>query len=158
MNKIGVALAVVIILTAAAWISSIPHGSDEEQIRAVVAKASASVRQQNIGQMMSCLSPDFTSELGDYDATRVVLLSFFRNVKTVDVAVASPTIKITGPTATAESAIRASWTSNGESTTDVSSHLSVELRRENHKAYLVFPRREWRILTGRVSSPIPGLE
>lgn len=148
MSKtVGLAAGLVVVILAAGWFVSRPRGSDAEQVQQVLSSGLEAVRNKNLWGAMSCLSSDYHGEGESADNVRLMLLELFRDSDDIRVVLDDPEIAVHGDTAVVTGLGRASVITRDGSRMDRNSEATIVLRKENHHRYLIYPTREWKIVS-----------
>ncbi len=130
--------------------------SEEDQIKAVLARGEAAVERRDLGAALACVSTDYSDPAGlDYRALRLQAMQTFAQAEGYEVAVDTSGIDVNGDTAVVYTHVSVTALVEGGSYEAFVGELTIELRKEASKRCLVIPTRVWRVTS---ISPLPTAE
>lgn len=137
-------------------IASAPKLSDEDQIRALLARGESTIEHKDVKGMLSCVSPHYSDRKGDdLVYMRLQIMQVPRIESKLDVALSGTTVRVDGDKAAAHAQVSISI-GEGESVHHIfSGPIDLTLKKEACKHWLIFPAREWKIAD---MSRVPGAE
>lgn len=153
-----IVLAAVVALAAVLGYNKLfaPPLSDREQIRALLASGEAAIEGRNMSAAMACVSKGYEDESGlNRDALRLQVIEAFRNIDGYDLTVTTEEMRIDGKEAQARILVILAAVEDGERHEVFSGPITVRLREEPSRRYLVLPSKAWRV-TGMTGLPLSG--
>lgn len=157
MKQTLIAIVAAAIILGGGWLASRPRGGDREQVQQVLVQLADAAEHRRLSQTLSCLSQDYRGAGQSYGQVRLILLRTFHDAASVQLDLSPPKISVNGNSATASTYVHARITSAGGASSEYSSDVTFELRREKHKRWLIYPVRVWRILSAETKTEIPEL-
>ncbi|MDO8586778.1 MAG: hypothetical protein Q7T82_07015 [Armatimonadota bacterium] len=155
MNRNRALMLLVIVAVAAGVYYQISlnqeTGSAEQQIAAVIQRAESGVERGDARMAMSVVSRDYKDDMGTtYSLLRIRATDALNSNAQPDVTLANSRFSITGDHGTLQTHVRVGDRRTEETLFD--HDLTIHLRKEKLRKYLIFRTREWRVVS------VQGLE
>lgn len=120
--------------------------SDEEQIRALLAKGEAAIERRDLGVAMTCVSRNYSDPAGlTYKTLRLYAMQALYEVDRYDLAVTISDIEVDGDTAKIRTLLSLTAFVESHSYEAFAGPLTMGLKKEDAKRLLVIPARVWKI-------------
>jgi len=120
--------------------------SDEEQIRALLARGEAAIERRDLRDAFACVSRDYSDPAGfTYATLRLQAMRMFYEADGYDVAVEILGIQVDGDTAEVNADVSVTALIEDESHAAFAGPLTIELKKEDAKRCLIIPTRVWKI-------------
>ena len=144
-----VILAVMCILAAALVylrIAGRPQPSDEDQIHALLAKGASAIEHKEVRSALSCISRDYSDSAGlNFEKLRFHVIEAFRVEEQYDVLLENTSIRLQGDAAFVEAQASVALVFGTKSDMIFSNPISISLREERTKRWLIIPTTSWKI-------------
>jgi hypothetical protein len=125
-----------------------PSKSDREQIISLIAKGQQSIERKSVNGVMSCVSNNYSDDMGNNaDRLRVYVADAFRQPGRFQVAVQTPLIEVRGSQAAAAMHVEVDYVASGERDKVFSGDITLILKKEHLRRFLIFPTKEWRVVS-----------
>jgi hypothetical protein len=155
MTKTRVIAALILIAVLAGvryqMLLNRPAGSEEEQIASLIQRGVSGIERSDVRTAMSVVSKDYKDNYGTtYGSLKIRAADAMNSSVRPDVTITQPVIQVNGDQAEMRAHVRM-MDRHGDQL--IFEHdLTFRLRKEQLHRYLIFPTREWRIVT------VDGLE
>ncbi len=153
-----IALGIILAIAAALGYGKLsePPPPDADQIRDLLARGEAAIEARNVNAAMSCVSGDYRDSTGlSRDALRLQVARAFRQVEGYDLSVMADGINPEGGRAEVTVRVILSAVENGTASQVFSGPVTISLRKEQARRYLVLPTRAWKVV-GMAGLPLGG--
>ena len=150
MRKVTFVLLPLIVIGLAAgyFVFSRERGSDSDQITAMIERGRQGIERKSLNTAASCLSKSYSDQYGmNYDRIRVWAAQAFRAETSYEVAVDAPQVTVQGDQAQARTHVVVSTVASGDRQQVFSGDVLLRLRKERVRRYLIFPAREWKVIS-----------
>ncbi len=137
---------------------SAPLPPDDEQISALLTAGEAAVESRSVRRALSCISRDYSDPTGlNSDALRLQVIEAFRAADAYDVTMQTAEMRIAGDTADVQTLVTVAAVKDGDRHEVFEGQITIKLKKEPAKRYLVFPTKTWRVV-GMAGLPLGPLE
>jgi hypothetical protein len=140
-----------------------PKGNDAAQIRAMLDAAEQAVESRNVSGMMRHVSEEYRDGNGlRRDQIRLYTMQTLRDAERVDVTISEPSLRIQvepdGKSATLSGDFSLSLSDTlGTAFPTRHFHLTLDLKKEPARIFLVFPTHAWRVVSADGYGALEGL-
>ncbi len=151
LNKplIWIIVAIVALVGIRVAVSSMNAPNDQEQIQLALAESIKASKEGRPGGVMDKLSANLKLNEMDTSGNRNQIANYIRESKP-DVNVLEKTAVITGDEAQIKSPVQLSVNLLGQKMERQMEDVTLIFRRENDRAYLIFPTKKWKLAEIRV--------
>lgn len=124
-----------------------PQPSEEEQIHTLLAKGQSAIERKDLRDALSCVSREYSDSAGfTFETLRLQGAQAFREQGKYDVVLDDTSIEIRGETAQVEAQATVLLIFGRDVHQVFSGPLSISLRKEKSKRWLVFPADAWKVI------------
>ncbi|MCC6485204.1 MAG: nuclear transport factor 2 family protein [Armatimonadetes bacterium] len=155
MNKTFLTALAIAVALGAGWLASRPRGTDQQQIQNVLTGLTAAAEKRDIWRTLSHVSRDYKGVGGSYDQVRLILLQTFRDSSSIQIALHPPQISVHADSAVATTDANARITSNSGASAQYAGLVTLRLKREERKRWLIYPVQRWTIISAETKMAIP---
>ncbi len=156
MNKtVSGAIIILLLLAAATWFLFPPPLSEAEQIVRLLKDTQAAANSGNTRRVLYSQSEQYSGAGGTKRQVRLLLIQAAREGD-ISLTLNTPTVTVTGDSATVELFAQAALRQGPGSETRINSDVTLALRKEDGKRLLVLPARVWRIVSADVRTGTEG--
>jgi len=151
---LGGALALVL---AWGWFATRPHGTDQEQIIAVLTEAERTISGKDLRGTLGLISESYHGTGGTKPEVSGLLLQAYRDSAAIRPQLGTPTITVKDGTATVLTKGRLTAVLQSGAENSFQSDLVLTLRREDRKRYLIYPVQEWKFTSANIKTGLENL-
>ena len=124
-----------------------PQPSEEEQIHALLATGQSAIERKDLRDALSCVSREYSDSAGlTFETLRLQGAQAFREQSKYDVVLNDTSIEIHGETAHVDTKATVLLIFGRDVHQVFSGPLSISLRKEKSKRWLVFPADAWKVI------------
>jgi uncharacterized protein YxeA len=138
---------IVIALIAGYVVANRSHGTDSDQITAVMERGRQAIERKSTSQASSCISKDYSDDLEmNHDKICTLAAQAFTAQCNYEVVLSAPQIDVKGQEAEARTHLRLSSVTSSDRTEKMNSEIVLHFKKEPARRFLIYPTMEWKVV------------